>query len=146
MTEVALETLRIVRRFNAAPERVFDAWLDPKLAGRWLFTTPESESHTIELDVRVGGRWKVVDRRDGVDYTAIGEYRLIDRPRRLVFTFGMPQFSPEFAEVTVEFAPDAGGCLMTLSQDRVAAEAIGPLTAGWNAMFDALAGVVGQSG
>jgi len=142
MTDVVLETLRLTRRFDSPPERVFDAWLNPEVAARWLFTTPGSERHTTALDVRVGGAWKMTDRRDGVDYTALGEYRVIDRPRRLVFSFGMPQFSPEFAEVTVEFAPDGDGCLMTLSKDRVHTDSIGPLTAGWAAMFDALAGLV----
>jgi len=101
MTEI-LETLRITRRFDAAPERVFDAWLDPARAGRWLFTSPTSERHSTDLDVRVGGKWTIVDRRDGVDYTARGDYLEVDRPRRLVFSFGMPQFSPLSCRVIVE--------------------------------------------
>jgi uncharacterized protein YndB with AHSA1/START domain len=142
MTDVVLQTLRLTRRFEASPERVFDAWLDPKVAARWLFTTPGSESHTIELDVRVGGAWEIIDRREGVDFTALGEYRVIDRPRRLVFSFGMPQFSPMVFDVVVKFEPDGGGCLMTLSQDEVHPDHIAPATAGWNDMFDALAGLL----
>src|ERR1700722_6413121 len=69
-----LEPWRIPRRFNAAPERVFDAWLDPMRARRWLFTSPTSERNITELDVRVGGKWSITDRRDGVDYTGLGEY------------------------------------------------------------------------
>jgi uncharacterized protein YndB with AHSA1/START domain len=141
MTEAVLVTLRITRRFDAPPERVFDAWLNPRVAARWLFTTPGSEGHTTELDVRVGGRWRIVDRRESVDFTAFGEYRVIDRPRRLVFSFGMPQFSPEFTDVTVEFAPDGDGCVMTLSQ-RVKSDHMRPTTEGWNAMFSGLAALL----
>ena len=101
-----LQALRLTRRFDAAPERVFDAWTDPKLAAGWLFTTPTSEAHTAAIDLRVGGRWEIVDRRDGVDYRAIGEYLEVEQPRRLVFTFGMPQFADGFSKVTVEIAPD----------------------------------------
>ncbi|WP_203246590.1 SRPBCC family protein [Sporosarcina beigongshangi] len=35
----------------------------------------------------------MVDRRDGKDYRAIWEYLEIDLPKKLVFTFKMPQFS-----------------------------------------------------
>ncbi|HEY3888201.1 MAG TPA: SRPBCC domain-containing protein [Caulobacteraceae bacterium] len=138
MTET-LETLRITRRFDAAPERVFDAWIDPARAGLWLFTSPTSERHSTDLDVRVGGTWSITDRRDGVDYTALGEYLEIDRPRRLVFTFGMPQFSPLSCNVTVEIATDGDGCILTLSQDRMAPDALEPTKAGWSEMFDVLA-------
>jgi uncharacterized protein YndB with AHSA1/START domain len=27
----------VVRRFSASPERVFDAWLDPAMVGRFMF-------------------------------------------------------------------------------------------------------------
>jgi uncharacterized protein YndB with AHSA1/START domain len=84
--------LHMTRRFDFAPERVFDTWVNPGTAAKWLFTTPKSEWHNTEMDVRVGGRWTIVDRREGTDYEAIGEYLEVDRPRRLVFTFGMPQF------------------------------------------------------
>jgi uncharacterized protein YndB with AHSA1/START domain len=141
MTETQ-QTLRITRRFDAAPERVFDAWIDPGKAGRWLFTTPTSERHNTELDVRVGGKWSITDRRDGVDYTALGEYVEIDRPRRLVFSFGMPQFSALSCRVTVEIVPDGDGCLLMLAQEDVAAANLKPTEEGWAKMFDALAVVL----
>jgi uncharacterized protein YndB with AHSA1/START domain len=138
MTET-LETLRITRRFDAAAERVFDAWIDPVRAGRWLFTSQASERHSTDLDARVGGKWTIVDRRDGVDYTAVGEYLEVDRPRRLVFSFGMPQFSPLSFNVTVEIVPEGEGCILTLSQEGIAADSLKPTEAGWADMFEALA-------
>jgi uncharacterized protein YndB with AHSA1/START domain len=134
----ALQALRLTRRFDAAPERVFDAWTDPKLAAGWLFTSPTSEAHTAEIDLRVGGRWEIVDRRDGASYRAIGEYLEIERPRRLAFTFGMPQFSDGFSKVVVEIAPDGAGALMTLIQEELPADAIPALEQGWREMFDQL--------
>ena len=138
-----LQTLRLVRRFDAAPQRLFDAWTDPQLAAGWLFTTPASEAHRCVLDLRVGGRWEIVDRRDGTDYRAIGEYLEIDPPRRLVFTFGMPQFSDGFTQVTVEIAPDGTGSQMTLTQSPLPPEAVAALEQGWREMFDQMAGVLG---
>jgi uncharacterized protein YndB with AHSA1/START domain len=137
--------LRMSRRFDATPERLFDAWTDPRVAHGWLFTGPESESHAVEMDLRVGGRWKIVDRRGGVDYTAIGEYLEIERPGRLVFTFGMPQFSPLFDKVTVEIAPDGDGATMTLSQEGLPPEHVPAARDGWVKMFDALSGQLGRA-
>ncbi|HEX5689483.1 MAG TPA: SRPBCC domain-containing protein [Roseiflexaceae bacterium] len=139
--------LRISRRFEAAPERVFDAWLDPAMVRRWLFTMPTDEAYTAELDARVGGQWRITARRDGIDYTASGEYLQIDRPRRLAFTFEMLQFSPNTDRVTVDIAPDGDGCVLTLTQKGVdiaeelrqlPADTAGDSEAGWRLMFDAL--------
>lgn len=137
--------LRIKRHYRASPERVFDAWLDPKLAGRWLFTTPESEAHKTEIDARVGGKWTITDRRGGTDYTAIGEYLEIDRPRSIVFTFGMPQFSDGFDKVIVEIAPDGDGSILTLTQIGLPPGSEKPLMEGWGKMFDALETALGRS-
>jgi uncharacterized protein YndB with AHSA1/START domain len=131
------------RRFDASPERLFDAWTDPRIAAAWLFTTPASESHQTHLDVRVGGQWEIVDRRGETDYRAIGEYLEVESPHRLVFTFGMPQFSPGFDKVTVEIAADGSGALMTLTQEGAPAEHVPPLEKGWAEMFDALAARLG---
>ena len=132
------DRLKMTRRFDASAERLFDAWTDPRLAHGWLFTTPQSESHSAEMDLRVGGKWKIVDRRGGTDYTAIGEYLEIDRPHRLVFSFGMPQFSPAFTQVTVEIAADGDGATLTLTQEGLPPEHIPPTRDGWAEMFEAL--------
>ncbi|HTX47869.1 MAG TPA: SRPBCC domain-containing protein [Caulobacteraceae bacterium] len=85
------------------------------------------------------GRWTIVDRRDGVDYRALGEYLEVEPPRRLVFTFGMPQFSAGLSKVSVDIAADGGGSVMTLVQEDLPPEAIAALEEGWRAMFDAFA-------
>jgi len=92
-----------------------------------------------ELDARVGGKWTITDRRDGTNYTAIGEYLEINPPRRLVFSFGMPQFSPDFGRVVVEITRDGDGCILTLTQEGVPAADQKPLEEGWGKMFDGLA-------
>jgi len=124
-------TVRVSHHFSASAERVFDAWLDPQTAGKWLFATPTGQMVRVEIDARVGGRFVIVDRRNGEDVEHTGEYLEIDRPRRLVFTFGVPKYSPVFSTVTVEIAPAATGCDLTLTQENVPAEYLGRNEKGW---------------
>jgi uncharacterized protein YndB with AHSA1/START domain len=113
-------TVVVRHRYAASPERVFDAWLDPALARRFAFATPTGEMIKAEVDPRVGGKFNFTDRRpDMGDVAHVGEYLEIDRPRRLVFTFGVPQFDPGLTKVTVEITPAGDGCELVLTHEGV---------------------------
>jgi uncharacterized protein YndB with AHSA1/START domain len=130
--------LRLSRRFDFSAERVFDAWLDPAVASRWLFTTPESRIVRAQIDARVGGRFSLVDRRGDEEIEHVGEYLEIDRPRRLVFTFGVPAFEPGFTRVTIEIVPEDEGCRLTLIHEDVPEAWAEETSAGWGRLLDAL--------
>jgi uncharacterized protein YndB with AHSA1/START domain len=136
------KSVSLSRYFEASAERVFDAWINPEVAGKWLFTMPISEAHTTEIDARVGGKYTITDTREGTQYTAIGEYLEVDRPHRLVFTFGMPQFSPEFDRITVEIVPEGTGCVMTLKQEDMLSGYEKSTKRGWSKMIKELAKLV----
>jgi uncharacterized protein YndB with AHSA1/START domain len=143
MREDPDRVLTMTRRFEASPERVYDAWTDPQFASLWLFTGPTSEAHTCEMDVRPGGRWTITDTRGGTIYSGGGEFLEADRPRKVSLTFGMPQFSPEFDLITVTFEPDGDGCIMRFRQEGIAQMAKGPSESGWTPMFQGLAKAIG---
>lgn len=130
-------TLRVSHNFVAKPERVFDAWLDPKTAGKWLFATPTGVMTRVEIDPRVGGKFTIV-RRDGEEIEHVGEYFEIDRPRRLVFTFGVPKFSSETTRVVIEIAPSGEGCELALTQEDVLPEWAERSAQGWGMILDNL--------
>lgn len=81
--------IRITRRFSAPPEHVFDAWLDPEVAGRWLFATASRPMTHVEIDARVEGSFCFAEQRDGETIEYTGEYVEIVPHRRLVFTLSM---------------------------------------------------------
>lgn len=119
MTTQPTVQVRVARRFSAPPEQVFDAWLDVERAGKWLFATPSGQMVRVEIDARVGGSFVFVDRRNGDEIQHTGEYVEIDRPRRLVFTCSVPKFSSDSTRVTLDIAPLATGCELTLTHDGV---------------------------
>jgi uncharacterized protein YndB with AHSA1/START domain len=144
MTAKPTAAVRVSRRYQASPERVFDAWLDPEKAGRFLFATPTGQIVRAEIDARVGGSFTFVDRRDGDDVVHSGEYLEIDRPRRLVFTFSVDDSPSD--RVTVEIVPLETGCELTLSHEQrpEGVEYADRTEEGWIGILDRLAVVLGE--
>jgi uncharacterized protein YndB with AHSA1/START domain len=132
-------TVRVTRRFQQSAERVFDAWLNPRLASRFLFATEAGTMVRAEIDPRVGGRFTFVDRRDGQDIEHVGEYLEIERPRKLVFTFGVPKFSAEMTRVTIEISPQGTGCELTLTHEGVLPDYQERTSGGWTKILEGTA-------
>jgi uncharacterized protein YndB with AHSA1/START domain len=88
VTEETGRVVRIERTFDAPAEDVFDAWTSAEVMRRWFHAGADWDTPEAEVDLRVGGKVRVVMRRpDGTEAQAHGEYTLIDRPHRLVMTW-----------------------------------------------------------
>jgi uncharacterized protein YndB with AHSA1/START domain len=114
MAPLLARSVRISRRFRAPAERVFDAWLDEDVAGRWLFATALRPMAHVEIDARVGGSFRFVDTYRNVEHT--GEYREIARPRRLAFTLSLERST---TRMTVEIFPGRRGCTLALTHENL---------------------------
>lgn len=112
-------------RYTAPIERVFDAWVTPAQASRFLFATRTGNIMRCEMDVRPGGQFQVTDRRPNADgdvsvFDAIhrGEYVEIDRPFKLVFDFSVLPYTETPTRVTLEFKPlSTMACELNITHD-----------------------------
>jgi uncharacterized protein YndB with AHSA1/START domain len=130
--------VEVSRRIAATPEQVYDAWLDPTSLGRWLFATPEGKMEHCEVDARVGGSFRLDERRGSELAEHWGTYVELDRPHRLAFDFGT-SFEATPTRVTVTIAPDGDGSLVTLRHEGVWPDYEERTRHGWGMILDSLA-------
>jgi len=138
-------TVTLSRRFAATPERLFDAWLDPAQARRFLFATPGGEMTTVEIDPRVGGDALIVERRGDEEAVHRLRYEAIERPRRLVFLFkacisGGP-VADEWTRVTITIEREGDGACLTLTHEGVWADFEDKTREGWTMILASLAAI-----
>ena len=129
----------VVRRTIAAPaEDIFDAWLDPEALAEWM--RPGTIRSTVAtVEPRVGGRYHIVMKGDSGTVTPhSGVYRVIDRPRKLVFTWQSPHTGPDETLVTVDFRKAGKGTEVIVTHEKLPEEARAAHTRGWTSGLEHL--------
>ena len=141
MTSETLARVVVTQQIAAPAARIFDAFLDVRIAQHFLFATATGEMLTAQIDARVGGRYEFTERRpDMGDVRHVGEYLAIERPRRLVFTFGVPQFDPRMTTVTIDIrsTDDGGEVTVTVTNEGVPQNFAERNKEGWNIILAGL--------
>ncbi|MFE4499183.1 SRPBCC domain-containing protein [Rhodococcus sp. NPDC056743] len=90
----------IIRIFDAPREQLWRAWTDPDEAARWWHPRGVSSPREhVDIDPRVGGTYSylMINDDDGAEYPTGGTYLEVEKPERLVFTWGSPEDSVESA-------------------------------------------------
>ena len=104
----------ITRRFAAPRHLVYRAWTTPELIRRWWHAN-RAEVTDIQVDLRVGGRWRYAARTpDGFEFAFYGEYREIAPDAKLVSTETFDGAPDSEALNTATFADDGDGSMLTL--------------------------------
>jgi uncharacterized protein YndB with AHSA1/START domain len=103
MIPVDETTLVITRLFEAPPAQVFDAWLTREAWQSWI--GPEGVDCDVSaLDPHVGGGYRLEMRiSDNARMVVAGTFRVIDRPRKLSFTWGVQGDSTRQSLITLAF-------------------------------------------
>lgn len=130
--------IEIRRRLPASIDEVFRWWTDPELLQEWMTPVGTVEA---DVDLRVGGRLRIVMKGEGRVIEHTGRYLEIDPPHRLVFTWVSPYTGSVPSVVTVELR--AAGDELTdlrLVHAQLPDEAARWHRGGWDAMLDRLAG------
>jgi len=122
----------IVRRTIAASaEDLFDAFLDPEALATWM--RPGTIRSTVaKVEPRVGGRYEITMQGESGPLPHTGVYRLIDRPKRLVFTWHSIATEQKETLVTVDFVKSGAKTEVVVTHEQLPESARPAHANGWN--------------
>jgi uncharacterized protein YndB with AHSA1/START domain len=123
MNEEPRLVVRIERSFDAPVGAVFDAWTNPEVMRRWFHCFEDWGTPEAEVELRVGGRVRVVMRKpDGSDSEAQGRYTLIDRPHRLAMTWTFDDDPSNEQLIELSFSESAGATTVLMVNSRISTD------------------------
>ncbi len=110
ITRTPESTIRIEKTVPVPVQKVFAAWTDPAVMVNWFAPTEDYTTPIADVDLRVGGSYRVgMKRKDRPDIAiASGQYCRIEEPSLLSFTWSWNSQAPNEPEtqVTLEFRPN----------------------------------------
>jgi uncharacterized protein YndB with AHSA1/START domain len=129
----------VVKRVIAAPaEVIFDAWTDADSFATWMTAGPVTHAEAT-TDPRVGGGFTVMVHTPSQSLPHSGTYLVIDRPRRLSFTWQSPNTDDKETVVTVDFTEvDAGTEVAVTHEGLPGRSSWDAHSGGWVACLEAL--------
>ncbi|OQP64460.1 ATPase [Niastella vici] len=141
-------TATVTGLFSVPPELVFDAFLDKKMIGRFMFGPEIRDEEIISLqnDPWVGGSFSYVVRRQGKTFDHTGEYIEVDRPHRLVFTWTVKEDPANSqSRIVIGIQPVIDGCELTLTHEmpRGQEDFVEKSKVAWGKMIDKLTEILG---
>jgi uncharacterized protein YndB with AHSA1/START domain len=138
--------LDIVRRYAVAPEKGWRAWTEPQALSRWFGPAETEVVTSAQLDVRVGGHWRIAFRtRDGQEHGVAGVYQVVEPPRRLAFSWAWQSTPERVSPVAIELVPHGAGCELRFRHDRFFdQQARDNHARGWGGTFEKLDAFLAQ--
>ena len=139
-----LNVIRIERTFAAPADDVFAAWTSPEVLRRWYPPGRDWDTPVAEVDLRVGGKLRIVMRSPtGESFGGGGEYQEVTPPTRVVFTWvwDQPKIGTGIQLVEVDFIaePDGSTTVVMINRGLTDEQARQSHREGWEGSFDNLA-------
>ena len=141
--------LHMKRVLPAPRERVFRACTEPGELAEW-WGPKGFKARSIELDLRVGGSYRIaMQPPDGDFFYLFGEFREVDPPAQLAYTFLYEDPDPDDQEtvVTLSFGDLGESTELVFTQRAFATEGRRALhEQGWTDSLDRLQELLSQAG
>lgn len=139
-------TLQLTRTFTATREEVFRAWTDPEALKQWWLPGEGFSLPSAEIDLRVGGRYRLTMRNSqGELFYLGGTYREVRPPERLVYTWRWEHTEMDVGDtlVTVDFRARGNSTEVAITHELFPSGALRDRhDVGWSACLERLARVV----
>jgi uncharacterized protein YndB with AHSA1/START domain len=137
-------TATVRRVLPAAPDVVYDEWLDPVGMLEWMCPRP-AKAVKISLEPAVGGLLRIDIEDRGFSLYVSGMFTELDRPRRLRFTWSCSAWADPSVQslVTVTLEDHgAGETMMTIEHEQLPPEEVAGHRQGWGTIAVQLGGVI----
>jgi uncharacterized protein YndB with AHSA1/START domain len=140
MTDLIVKVNKII---HAPIEKVFDAWLNPKLLSLFMTPMPGMPESDVENDAREGGSFTIIMHVGDDKLPHTGKYLEINSPNKLVFSWASHR-SVDDSTVTLTFTKiDDNKTNISLTQVKfIDEEARSDHEGGWGNILDKLNAVM----
>jgi uncharacterized protein YndB with AHSA1/START domain len=137
MAELSVDINKII---HAPIEKVFDAWLNPKILSKFMKGIPDKTDTDVEIDPREGGRFTYVMHVGDDKIAHTGKFVEINRPDKLVFTWASRYSVVDNSTVTLIFTKvDDNKTNITLTHVKfIDEESCSGHEEGWSNILDIL--------
>ncbi len=142
-------TVNIRKVLRASPRRVFRAWTEADQLRRWFAAGEGYTTPLAEVDLRVGGRFRVGMLAPGSDQMSVasGVYQEIVQDTRLVLAWRWEHEGPSAptTRLTLEFRPHPDGTELVLVHEGLTDATMREQhAAGWQGCLNSLARTLAQ--
>ena len=141
VTEPRPQAAVVRRLLPATPDVVYDEWLDPAALADWMCPRP-ARCRNVASEPRVGGSLRIDIEDGGTEFSVSGQYLVLDRPRRLSFTWSCSTWPDPSVKsvVTVLLEPrEHRQTLMTIEHSLLPPDLVDQHARGWAAIARQLA-------
>jgi uncharacterized protein YndB with AHSA1/START domain len=130
----------VQRVLPAVPDTIYDEWLDTEALSDWMCPRP-ARCLDVKLEPWVGGSLRFDIEESGVEFFVAGRFTVLERPRRLTFTWRCSTWPVAAAESVVDISLDPCGhdqTLMTIEHTLLPSGLVEQHRRGWAAIAEQL--------